>query len=62
MQHSGELASDEVRCSLEAQKSIGAILVIVAETNVNPSQPEVRRNLDRVHDHVLDPGITNRAA
>ena len=36
-----------------------AFLVLTSDAYVNPGQPEVRRNFNRVHDHVLDPGITN---
>ena len=42
--------------------SVATLLVLTAETHINPGQPEVRRNFDRVHNHVLDPRITNRPA
>ena len=41
---------------------LSLLLVIIAEAHVNPRKPEVRRNLDRVYDHIQHPRITNCTA
>ena len=62
VQHGSEFAPNEIRRGIEALKRISAFLVIIAEAHVNPCKPEVRRNLDRVYDHIQHPRITNCTA
>jgi len=62
VQHSSEFTPNEIRRRIKALKCISARLVIIAETHVNPRKPEVRRNLDRVYDHIQHPRITNCTA
>ena len=49
----------ETRGGLESLKRLRALPLVTPDAHIDPSEPKVRRNLDRVHDHVLHPRITN---